>query len=996
MDVLKISINNLLSDVNSDFVAVNYHSKSIVALSIADYPSKIDLIEKEMKKDLSCYIKGKGTYRLSNKERNIIKKKTSLDLVHLMNIKKDTISEHGSSTFYNFAIFFNNQKELEDSLYAKIYNNTAIPVLREWMSYLYQECKKSRYAENLEIYDQKNGDKSTLQGVEVSLTESQLARIISDGIKNNSIFIKENATTSDAIKEISGLDTYLANYAEILADKIKESFKPKFNPSTDQYEEKLIEFDDYCYDDDLELFEAQKSVIQAAVNNLNTSKFSLVIGEMGCGKTLLGAGITYVHHKLNRGSNSIIMCPAHLVNKWKREIERVVPNAEPYIVGDIKDMMSLEDNIKNKLRTTNLYIIISKEKAKLGFDYRPAVRWSESKKTFICPECGHALKKLEYYKVKNKRYSREVNFERLDMLRPMAHNMTCSHKHTVIDQETRQEKKVTCGASLWTILNKNEPNLKWLKLGSEGWIWLDHINIIYDELIALPNRDRKTNKICEKLLDIKDLPKEDIKQFSRAPRKYPLSKYIKNNFKGYIDYFIADELHELSAKDSLQSEAFGDLIKVSNKTIGLTGTLLNGYADSLFYTLYRLCPNLMKKNGYDYNSVSSFLNEYGVVKKTKTYSGNGSSRESLSSNEKKLPGVSPLIFTKFLLENAVFLSLSDMEEGLPSYEEIPIGINMDEDLKQGYKDLEGEFKRQTNNVFKGGLKIAGNMVRYLSVFPDMPYELDDIIHPDTNEVVIIPPSLPKGLRNKENALLDLILEKKAAGEKVLLFYHWSNKSDVVEKLGKLLADNNIKFANLANVDTASREEWINKRVEEGVDVIMTNPKLVETGLDLLDFTSIIFYQLGYNIYTMRQASRRSWRLSQTKDIKVYFMYYKETVQEQALSLMATKLHASMAIEGKFSEEGLKAMSNNEDLLTQIANSVVNGIQYTVDATVFNKTNSVKRERVKRPKKLKNISNNSLPLNKQRALNLTQMFINQLFKKQVHIGELYNEKHRRVI
>ena len=34
--------------------------------------------------------------------------------------------------------------------------------------------------------------------------------------------------------------------------------------------------------------------------------------------------------------------------------------------------------------------------------------------------------------------------------------------------------------------------------------------------------------------------------------------------------------------------------------------------------------------------------------------------------------------------------------------------------------------------------------------------------------------------------------------------------------------------------------------------------------------------------------------------------------------MATKLQASMAIEGKFSEEGLNAMSNNEDLLTQIA------------------------------------------------------------------------------
>ena len=94
---------------------------------------------------------------------------------------------------------------------------------------------------------------------------------------------------------------------------------------------------------------------------------------------------------------------------------------------------------------------------------------------------------------------------------------------------------------------------------------------------------------------------------------------------------------------------------------------------------------------------------------------------------------------------------------------------------------------------------------------------------------------------------------------------------------------------------------------------------------------------------MRQASRRSWRLSQTEDIKVYFIYYEETIQAQALSLMATKLQASMAIEGKFSEEGLRAMSNNEDLLTQIANSVVEGIKDTVQIQSFVSVETKDRE-----------------------------------------------------
>ena len=44
----------------------------------------------------------------------------------------------------------------------------------------------------------------------------------------------------------------------------------------------------------------------------------------------------------------------------------------------------------------------------------------------------------------------------------------------------------------------------------------------------------------------------------------------------------------------------------------------------------------------------------------------------------------------------------------------------------------------------------------------------------------------------------------------------------------------------------------------------------------------------------------------------------------------------MAIEGKFSEEGLRAMSNNDDLLTRIAGSIVDNISETVNVESFHK------------------------------------------------------------
>ena len=138
----------------------------------------------------------------------------------------------------------------------------------------------------------------------------------------------------------------------------------------------------------------------------------------------------------------------------------------------------------------------------------------------------------------------------------------------------------------------------------------------------------------------------------------------------------------------------------------------------------------------------------------------------------------------------------------------------------------------------------------------------------------------------------------------------------------------------SSVAAKDREQWIDEAVKNGCRILICNPSLVETGLDLLAFTNIIFYQMGYNLFTMRQASRRSLRLNQTNNVTVYFLYFKDTIQESVLSLMASKLQASMAIEGKFSKEGLNELTNNDSILTQVANSIVKNIEHKIDEGTF--------------------------------------------------------------
>lgn len=128
-----------------------------------------------------------------------------------------------------------------------------------------------------------------------------------------------------------------------------------------------------------------------------------------------------------------------------------------------------------------------------------------------------------------------------------------------------------------------------------------------------------------------------------------------------------------------------------------------------------------------------------------------------------------------------------------------------------------------------------------------------------------------------------------------------------------------------------------KKLWAGVRILITNPTLVETGLDLNAFTTIVYYNIAYNLFTLRQSSRRSWRINQTAPrIEVYFFFYKETMQARAMGLMASKLAAAGVLEGNVTDEGLAAMSDCRDLTSQLARELTLGIQSKVEdlAAVF--------------------------------------------------------------
>jgi len=108
-------------------------------------------------------------------------------------------------------------------------------------------------------------------------------------------------------------------------------------------------------------------------------------------------------------------------------------------------------------------------------------------------------------------------------------------------------------------------------------------------------------------------------------------------------------------------------------------------------------------------------------------------------------------------------------------------------------------------------------------------------------------------------------------------------------------------------------------------VLICNPELVKTGLDLIEFPTIVFFQTGYRIDTLRQASRRSWRIGQPEPVKVFFLNYSNTMQSAALSLIAQKLDTALTVEGDLVDKGLAAMSESTDsLISDLVKGLLSG------------------------------------------------------------------------
>lgn len=283
-----------------------------------------------------------------------------------------------------------------------------------------------------------------------------------------------------------------------------------------------------------------------------------------------------------------------------------------------------------------------------------------------------------------------------------------------------------------------------------------------------------------------------------------------------------------------------------------------------------------------------------------------------------------------LIGNTVFLRLADVARDLPPYTErvalLPLNRGKSGDqLSQAscYRRLASELWQAVAAALQQGSKrLLATYLQALLAYPDACTRGETVVDFLTGNVIAHAPALPDDvLYPKERALVDLVRRERARGRRVLVYITHTESRDISPRLQAILEREGFRVAVLkaGTVAADRREEWLGARVREGAEVLICHPRLVQTGLDLVDWPSVVWYETEYSVYVMRQASRRSWRIGQRQPVEVTFLVYEGTLQAEALALVAAKMRSALMVEGELPEDGLAALEGDgQDVFLTLA------------------------------------------------------------------------------
>ena len=385
------------------------------------------------------------------------------------------------------------------------------------------------------------------------------------------------------------------------------------------------------------------------------------------------------------------------------------------------------------------------------------------------------------------------------------------------------------------------------------------------------------NPLWQEARDRGSQPKPGFKFPVKNPR-YRLDEYLKRRYRDRVYLLVWDEVHEAQHSDTGNGEAFSRMAGLAQKVLAMTGTPFNGRSSSIFNLEYALNPRVRERyawgggprlsrklrgsarhqqiaeeNGPQRGRAESrWVADMGVreqaIEERPTYDRETGAYTGTSTYERpyeEAPGISPLLIAE-VLDHAIFFSLGDLGKWLPKYEEIAQPVELDADLLSEYERTRKRLKDYlVQRRWEGDTSFRGAYLQWSMGWlnaPFRPYEvIHNLKHPISGEklpsiVASIPSYGEDRIYAKEQALIDLVSAELAENRPCVIYLRQTATRDIQPRIEALLRQH-VPGANtfiLSNrVDAERREAVIDREIARGVNVVICNPELVKTGLDLV-------------------------------------------------------------------------------------------------------------------------------------------------------------------
>ena len=352
----------------------------------------------------------------------------------------------------------------------------------------------------------------------------------------------------------------------------------------------------------------------------------------------------------------------------------------------------------------------------------------------------------------------------------------------------------------------------------------------------------------ERIKQIKSIPEYNIVITSYELLKRDIEEYKKNDYQ--FKYIIADEAQYIKNNNTQNAKAIKNIS--AETRFALTGTPIENSLSELWSIFDFIMPGYL----FGYRKFKE-LYETPIVKEKD---------ERIMQKLKKL--IEPFVLRR--IKEEVLTELPDKVITV-------LNSQMVEEQKDIYLSYLARAKKNAmeeikeNGIEKSQIKILALLTRLRQICCHPSLFIENY----------------QGGSGKLNQCIEIIKDAIQSGHKILLFSGYTAMFEIIEKE---LNKENIEYLKLTGKTKVSErinlvDEFNNN---EDKKLFLISLKAGGTGLNLIGADVVIHYDPWWNLSTENQATDRTYRIGQKRNVQVYKLITKNSIEEKIYDLQKRK------------------------------------------------------------------------------------------------------------